>query len=141
MKNNIPTLCWLLTTPRNDSGDLIGSSGWKIVAAAVTGVIKTQSDLALVLGWHVPGQLMSRLVQLDSWMMAVEHVLQNLHGVTTKIPVVLIGHAIVESIDWIINIKLTVDRVLARMGKERASAMGESAMNLEEIWSSTIKHG
>src|SRR4029077_15519252 len=141
MENNITTICKLITTSRNDSGNLIGGSGGEIVAVAVTVLIKAQSNDALVFRWHVSGELKGSLVQLDPWMVAIEHVLEGAHGVTIQILVVLIGHAIVESIGWIVNVELAVDRMLARMGKERASMMGQSTMNLENICSSTTKDG
>src|ERR1700724_4422252 len=103
MENNITTVCGLITGSRNDSGDFIGGSSGEVVATAVTALIETQCDSALVLWRHVPGQLKGRLVQLNSWMMTVEHVLQNLHRVAKQIAVVLIGHAIVEGVGRIIN--------------------------------------
>ena len=139
MENNIATICRVITTSRNDSSNLIGGSSGKVVAAAVTVLIKAQSDGALVFRWHVSGKLQSSLVQLDSWMVAVEHILENLHGLTKEITVVLVGHAIVESISRIINVELAVNRVLARLGKEGARAMGQGTMNLENICSSTTK--
>src|SRR6202023_1145638 len=108
MENDIATVCGLITGSRNDSGDFIGGSPGEVVGTAGTPRMKTQRDGALVLWWHVPGELKGSLVQLNSWMMTVEHILQNLHGVTKKFAVVLIGHAIVESVGRIINVQLTV---------------------------------
>ena len=139
MENDIATICWLITTSRNDRSDLVGGSGRKIVTAAVTVLIKAQSDGALVFRWHVSGELKSSLVQLDSWMVAVEHVQENLHGRTMKILVVLVGHAVIETIGLIIDVELAVNRMFARFGKERAGKMGKSTMNLEDICPSTIK--
>ena len=139
VEDDILTICWLITTSRNNSSDFIGGSSGKVVAVVVTVLIKTQSNGALMLRWHVPGQLKSCLVQLNSWMMVVEHVMQNLHGVMKKIMVVLIGHAIVESIGWIIDIELAVNGVFARLGKKRASATRECTMNLEDICCNSTK--
>ena len=139
MENDIATIGWLITTSRNDSSGLVGGGSRKIVAASVTVFIKAQSDGALVFRWHVSGELQSSLVQLDSWMVVVEHVQENLYSLMMKILVVLIGHAVIETISLIIDVELAVNRILARFRKERASKMGKSTMNLEDVCFSTIK--
>ena len=139
MENDIATICWLITISRNNHSNPIGGSSRKVVAAAVTIVVKAQSDSALVFRWHVSGELQSSLVQLDSWMVAVEHVQENLHGLTMKILVVLVAHAIIETICLIIDVELAVNWMFARFGKERAGKMRKSTMNLEDVCSSTIK--
>ena len=61
---------------KNDSDLIVGGIG-KIVAATVTGLIKAQCYLALLLWRHVSGELMGLLVHQNSGMRTVEHVLKG----------------------------------------------------------------
>ena len=94
----------------------------------VTALIKAQSNLALLLWRHVPGELMGLLVHLDSRMMAVEHILKGNHDVMIELGVVPVGHPKVDSIGRIINVQLSVDWRFP-LGRKKGSALvGKLAM-------------
>jgi hypothetical protein len=110
IENNVMNPLWLVTIARKDDSNFIGCSSRKVVAATVTALIEEKGNLALLLWKHVPGELMGLLVHLDGRMMVVEHILKGDHGVMIELGVSPVGHPKVDSIGWIMNVQLSVDR-------------------------------
>jgi hypothetical protein len=126
VENNVTDPLWLVTITWKDNSDLIGGSGRKVVAVTVTALIEAKSDLALLLWRHVPGELMGLLVHLDSGMVTVEHVLKGDHGVMIELGVPPVGHPKVDSISWVVDVKLSKDWRLPSGGR-REPLLWESA--------------
>jgi len=82
--------------------------------------------------------LFCNIQESDSMMVTMKHVLKIPHNSSVQSSIDLILHAKVESFIWIIDIKLGIDRRLIRRRKKRANAMGKRAMDLEDIWTTTI---
>ena len=104
VENDVASALWLIAITWKDDCDLVVGSIGKIVAATVTGFIKTQSYFALCSWRHVSGELMSLLVHLNCWMTTVEHVLEGGQRVAIEVSVPGIGHAKVDCIRWIVNV-------------------------------------
>jgi hypothetical protein len=136
MEDDVSTIGKLLPSARYHSCDLSSDCG-KVVSTTISARLITKSNPALTFWGHVPGQLHCRLVQRNSIVMAIQHVLKISHDPSVETCVVLVGHAVVESILRVIYIELRIDRRCIGGRKKRASTMREGAMNLEDIWTST----
>src|SRR5882757_9341411 len=107
----------------------------------VTVLIKAQSNLALLLWRHVPGELMGLLVHLDSRMVTVEHILKSDHGVMIELGIPSVCHPKVDSISWIIDVELSIDWGLPLRWKKGSALMGKLAMQPKDIGTLTIIDG
>jgi hypothetical protein len=56
-------------------------------------------------------------VQLDRYMMSVEHILQNLHSTSIQSEIVSVGHSVIQGSVWIMDIELGVHWSLSRRWK------------------------
>src|SRR5258706_6200425 len=104
----------------------------------INAFVKPQGNLALLLLWHVPGELKGLPVRGNRRVMAEEHVLEGLHGSLMQSPIPTVGHAIVQCIIWIIDVELRIDRRLARRWKKGSSSVRKSTMELEDIRTTTM---
>jgi hypothetical protein len=138
VENDVMDPLWLVTITGKDDSDLIGGSGREVVAAMVTALIEAQSDLALLLWRHVPGELMSLFVHLDGRVMAMEHILKGDHSVMIKLSVPPVGHLKVDSISWVIDVQLSKDWRLPLRWKKRTALVGKLAMQPEDVGTFTI---
>jgi hypothetical protein len=98
VKKNVVDPLWLVAIARKDDSDLISGSSKEVVGETVTALIEVQSNLALLLWRHIPGELMGLLVHLDNRMVTVEHALKGDHGVMIELGVLSVGHPKVDSI-------------------------------------------
>jgi hypothetical protein len=138
VENDVSDPLWLVTIAGKNDSDLIGGSGRKVVAATVAALIEAKSNLALLLWRHVPGELMGLLVHLDSGMVTVEHVLKGDHGVMIELGVPPVGHPKVDSISWIIDVQLSVDRRFPLGWKKGSTLVGKLAMHPEDVGTFTV---
>jgi hypothetical protein len=138
VENDVADPLWLVTITGKDDSDLIGGSGREVVVATVTALIEAQSDLALLLWRHVPGELMSLFVHLDGRVMAMEHILKGDHSVMIKLSVPPVGHPKVDSISWVIDVQLSKDWRLPLRWKKRTALVGKLTMQPEDVGTFTI---
>ena len=107
VENNVMCTFWLITIRviwKND-GDLIVGGIRQIVTVIVTGLIKVQSYLVLLVWRHIPGELIGLPVHLNCRMVMVKHVLEegDQSGVM-EMSVLNIGHLKVNGISWITDV-------------------------------------
>ena len=104
VENDVMCTFWLITiTWKNDSNLVVGGIR-QIVTAMITGLIKVQGYLALLVWRHIPGELIGLPVHLNSRMVTVEHVLEGDQSVVMEVSVPGIGHLKVNGISWIMNV-------------------------------------
>ena len=108
---------------KNDSNLIVGGIR-KIVAVTVTGLIKAQHYLVLLLWRHVSGELVGLLVHLNSRMGMVDHVLKSDQCLMIELGIPCIGHAKIDGISRIINVQLSIYRRLSFRWKKRADLVG-----------------
>jgi hypothetical protein len=138
IEDDVPCILRLVSISRQNDSNLTGSSSREIVPATISVLVKAQGDPALLFLRHVPGELKSLLVHGHPRVMAEEHVLEGLHGATIQGSIPMIGHAMVESISRVIDIELGIGGRDAWSWEKGSSSMGESTMELEDIWPSAI---
>src|SRR5258706_14506075 len=104
----------------------------------INAFVKPQGNLALLLLWHVPGELKGLPVHGNRRAMAEDHVLEGLHGALMQSPIPTVGHAMVKCIIWIIDVQLSIYRKLTRRRKNAFSTVWQSTMVIISILTTTI---
>jgi hypothetical protein len=138
VEDDVPMTLWLVPiTWQNDSYLPVGSI-WKVVTPAITGLIKAENDLALLLWWQPPGELKCLPIKCNPWMVIVEHVLKVTQDVGMEVGVLRMVAAVLEGICRVMDVELGIYGILALGGEKGACFVGEFTMELENPGPTTI---
>src|ERR1700756_28989 len=110
IKDNVLRASRLITIPWNDDCNFSYRDIRVLVAAPISGRVKLEGYPALLLRRHISSQLMCLFIELNCWMVAIQHVLECLHSSMVQVGIPCIPHTIVEGILRGIDIELSIDR-------------------------------
>ena len=110
VNHDIPMALCSFPISRQNNCYLICSRSREVVPSAATTLIKAENDMAVLIRWKVFCQLVRLLELLDSWMVAIHHILKSLHCPLREIVVGLVAHARAESISGVIDVDLSEAR-------------------------------
>ena len=116
MKNDIVVISWESIISRQDNANLI-SSGWQIIMAWIISWKYTQLDAVIQSIIHSKN-FIRMLVQWTICIMRVKHILEDFHGVQSKVTIA--GYMILISCMGIIYIELAVAWITVCGGQQRA---------------------
>jgi hypothetical protein len=93
VQDDVTGVSGFFSLTRNDDSKLPACSSRKVIATSVTILVKAQSDLAFMIGRYIASELLSVSEKLNRGVVAMKHVLQNLHSVPIQTTICWDVHA------------------------------------------------
>jgi hypothetical protein len=125
-----------LSVSWHDDSNLLDIVSWILIASPISGSIKAQGNVTILLWRDVSHQMDRLLIKSNSRMVSVQHVLKGTKDDGIQISIKWIARAMPESIGK--DVKLRVYGCPARWREQRANSVNEFSMELEGVRCTTV---